>query len=122
MEKIRKGPKIVSSLKNKKTMNEILEIRDDKQITDKKEISHLDVFLEYRNEFQWEVLSLLIAEKILVKNDTKKTLEYAETISKFIDNSDNVEVRELIRQGKFKEAAQLMVDEIHREEFLPNAA
>lgn len=113
-------------------MNEIEKTKDDEPIIDNKEVSHLDpldVSLKVWNEFQGKVLDRLIAKKMIVRNDTKETSRHAKSIRDFINDSRNVEIRELIRQKKpekLGEAAQLMVDEIlgeiHREESLPKAA
>lgn len=72
--------------------------------------------LEYRNPFQIEVFKMLIISEKLKKEDVAETERYGKIISDFIDSPNNVAVRELILQKKFKEAAELMVIEISEEE------
>ena len=48
--------------------------------------------------------------------------KYGKIISDFIDNTDNVGIRQLIIQQGFEEAVKIMMDEIKRQEELANAA
>ena len=73
--------------------------------------------LEYRNPFQ-----ILVFKMLRVENDVELVMKYSKLIRSIIDNPDNSEVRKLILQKKFEEAAKAVVDEINREEHLPRAA
>jgi len=78
--------------------------------------------LEYRNPFQIEVFKRLILIGKLTREDVLDTERFGKIISDFIDNPQNTKIRELILQRQFKEAAELMVTEIGKEENYLEAA
>lgn len=74
--------------------------------------------LKYRNPVQ-----ILVFKKLDLDNDDiDRILIDRKIVSDFIDNPKNTEVRGLILQKKFEEAADLIVTEIKKEEHWPKAA
>lgn len=96
-------------------MSEELEKQPESEEAEEKKISCLIHSLEYRNPFQTEVLNLLIADNIITKKDRDEIVAFGKIISDFIDNPENIEIRNLIIEKRFNEAAEKMVAEIQRE-------
>ena len=78
--------------------------------------------LEVRNPFQIEVFNKLAVDGLIDKKDTDTVRKYSKIIRKYIDNPENAGLRELILNKEFKEAAEIMVTEIERDEFSQQAA
>ncbi len=78
--------------------------------------------LEVRNPFQIEVFNKLIVDGLLDAKDPDSIRKYSKVIRNYIDNSENARVRELILNREFKEAAEIMVIEIERDELSQQAA
>ena len=64
----------------------------------------------------------VVFKKLGIEHDVDKVLTDGKIISDFIDNSDNVEVRGLIKENKFEEAAEILILEIKKKEDLSKAA
>lgn len=65
---------------------------------------------------------IFVFEKMGIGNDTDRVLADGKIISDFIDNTANTEVRELIREKKFDEAAIIVIEEIKKGEGLVKRA
>lgn len=64
-----------------------------------------------RNRFQ-----MFVFEKMNIGYDVDQVLKIGKIISDYIDNPENTVERDLIRQEKFTEAAEMMIVEIRRVE------
>ena len=89
--------------------NEAAEQTDEEK---ERKISDIIRSLEYRNPFE-----VLVFEILDIEDDVEQVAKYGKLIRDFIDNPENTEVRSLIVQKKFKEAAELTVSEIRQEKF-----
>jgi hypothetical protein len=63
--------------------------------------------LGLRNRLQRELFSLLNIE-----NDVEAIGKLSPAVHDIIDNPDHVEIRQLINEGKFKEAARIIAEQI----------
>jgi|GEM_PF-6264652 len=98
-------------------MNEIISTGFSNEEEDKEENSLIHS-LEYRNPFQ-----MLIFKMLNIKdNDFEQVMKYSKIIRSIIDDPHNTEIRKLIIQKKFEEAANIVIAEIHKEEYQPKAA
>jgi hypothetical protein len=98
-------------------MNEIIstELLNEKEDKEENSLIHS---LEYRNPFQ-----MLIFKMLNIKdNDFEQVMKYSKIIRSIIDDPDHTKVRKLIIQKKFEEAANIVIAEIHKEEYQPKAA
>lgn len=84
---------------------------------DEEKISKIVRSLEYRAPFE-----ILVFQILGVADNVEKVMEYSKAIGKFIDNPENIEIRNLIVDRRFKEAADMMVLEIQRQETEQKAA
>jgi len=64
----------------------------------------------------------IVFERLGLHNDPDRALTDGKIISEYIDDIRNVEVREMIRERKFEEAADLLIPKIKKEEELRQAA
>jgi hypothetical protein len=65
---------------------------------------------------------IMVFEMMGIQDDTDRVLADGKIISDYIDNEENVEVRELIKARKFEEAAVIVINEIKNEENFKRAA
>ena len=65
---------------------------------------------------------IMVFEMMGIQDDTDRVLADGKIISDYIDNTENVEVRELIKARKFEEAAVIVISEIKNEENFKHAA
>lgn len=75
----------------------------------KEKFSRLD--LASRNKVQSLLMERMIAEKV-VDNKIAWVEQYGKFVSDIIDNTDNAEIRGLILEGKYPEAADLILERL----------
>lgn len=92
-------------------MNENFESKKIDSERSEEEITRLVKDVAHRNRFQ-----RLAFEMLNVHNDPELALKYSTLIKNFIDDPENTEIRNLIAEENYNEAAQMMVEEIRKQE------